>query len=98
MQNSLPVLSLDFSGIQTYRSVEEIENSFNAEIKGSISSFFVDYEELYNFPEEMKAKVLSFRLATDLMNSFIRCMKDLRIRYYLFMDEYDNFANNILIL
>ncbi len=97
MQNSLPVLSFDFSGMQTHGGDKEIEDSFNDEIRGKVDSFFSRYDDLYHFSAKAMDLVLSRRLAADIINNFFMVMDKQGVKYYLFIDEYDNFANNILI-
>ncbi len=97
MCSSLPVLAFDFSGMQTHGDDREVEASFNEDLREGIKSFFKDYGNIYSFSQEDKERVLSFRMAADIFNSFVKCLEYLGIRFYLFIDEYDNFANNILI-
>ncbi len=97
MCNSLPILRLDFSGMQTHLSDEKIEQSFDMIVSGSVNSFLFRYKDTFTFSEEVCEKILGKTSAGDIINQFIICMNDLGVRYYIFIDEYDNFANNILI-
>ncbi len=97
MCNSLPILRLDFSGMQTHLSDEKIESSFDMIVRGSVDSFLFRYQDNFNFSKDISEKILSRTSAGDIINQFIICMNNLDVSYYLFIDEYDNFANNILI-
>ncbi|MBN1970236.1 MAG: AAA family ATPase [Candidatus Delongbacteria bacterium] len=97
LKNSFPILKLNFSGIPTDKDVEQIENSFNIVILGNIEIFFSKYSKIYNITEDVKKEVLNTKNAGDMLNRFISKMSELGIKYYLLIDEYDNFANNILV-
>ncbi len=75
MRSSLPVLNLDFSGMQTHGRDEEVEDSFNREIWGKTDDFFNRYADLHPFSREAKSRVLSCRLAADIVNVFFMEMK-----------------------
>ncbi len=97
LRNSLPVLKFNFSGIPTHGTVEEVEESFNKTIKLQVENFFIRYAAIYPGLEAIKDEVLSNERAGDILNSVIFKLAELNISYYLLIDEYDNFANNILI-
>ncbi len=67
MANSLPILRLDFSGMQTHLSDEKIENSFDMIVGGSVNSFLFRYKENFNFSEEVSEKILSKTSAGDII-------------------------------
>ncbi len=98
LRNTFPILKLNFSGIPTNKSMEEIEFSFDDSIRASVNGFFEKYQKKLNIPENVKDEVLSKKSAGDLFNSFVSNLYyKSGISYYLLIDEYDNFANNILI-
>ena len=97
LRNSFPILKLNFSGIPTDKTLEEIQVSFNNSIKDSIAFFFKVYGKISIFSEETKHYVMSADLAGDIFNRFVAKMRETDVKYYLLIDEYDNFANNILI-
>ena len=96
-RNSLPILKLNFSGIRTNASIEEIEQSFNNKIEDFLDNFFDKYKSMIPNMETVKKDVFRNTNATDYLNSFILKMEKIGLSYYLMIDEYDNFANNILI-
>ncbi len=97
LRNSFPVLKLNFSGIPTNKGVEEIERSFDVKIRDNLYSFYQKYNHIYSFNKSFEEEFKNSTSAGDLMNHFIEVMQNLTIRYYLLIDEFDNFANNILI-
>ncbi len=97
LKNSFPILKFNFSGIPVYGTLEEIERSFNFSVSLDIKSFFNRYTTYFPHLQEVRENVLSMDKAGDLLNGLIKSLADLGISYYLLIDEYDNFANNILI-
>jgi hypothetical protein len=97
LKNSIPVLKFNFSGIPTSGSLEEIEHSFDINIKGIIEYFLNRYKTQFNISDSVCNYILIENKASDILNRFIQKMLEFNIAYYLFIDEYDNFANNILI-
>ncbi len=97
LRNSFPVLKLNFSGIPVDGSIQEVENSFNFAVKLDIEGFFNKYVNYFPQLKDVRKKVLSMDKAADVLNGLIKSLADLGISYYLLIDEYDNFANNILI-
>ena len=96
LKNRYPILKLNFSGIPTDGSIEELKSSFDLEISMAISYFYDIYPEICD-NLDIEADYLNISNATDLLRKFITIMKKKSISFYLLIDEYDNFANNILI-
>ncbi|MBN2834877.1 MAG: AAA family ATPase, partial [Candidatus Delongbacteria bacterium] len=97
LRNSFPILKLNFSGIPTNGSEEEIEYSFNINIKGSVRIFYVFYSDKTGGEKQFEKDFENVYAAGDIIGVFFRKMYELGVKYYLLIDEYDNFANNILI-
>ncbi len=97
LRNSFPILKFNFSGIPVHGSFDEVEESFNFTIKGDIESFFYKYESIFPDLQRIKKSVLTKKRAGDMIGEFVRKLHDIGVSYYLLIDEYDNFANNILI-
>lgn len=97
LRNSLPILRFNFSGIPTHLGIEQLEHSFDIVILGYIEVFFTRYEKHFNIPQDVKKAVLAEKSAGDMLNRFIIKMYETGVKYYLLIDEYDNFANNILM-
>ncbi len=96
LRNSFPILKLNFSGISTNGSIKEVEHSFTMSMLGSIELFFAKYDKFYSFSNELKQEIYQEKSANDLFSRFISKMYQIDITYFLLIDEYDNFANNIL--
>ena len=96
LKNSYPILKFDFSGIPVYGAIENIRKSFDTSVRTDIEVFFDKYKGLYPDLEKIKKDVLKGENATDMLNIFIKKLTNSGISYYLLIDEYDNFANNII--
>ena len=96
LRNSYPVLKLNFSGLPTYGDINSIQNSFNLKIRGNIHTFYVFNSSLTGGETQFEKDYKNLFEATDIFNEFVRLMYERGIKYILLIDEYDNFANNIL--
>jgi hypothetical protein len=95
LRNSYPILRFDFSPIAS-GSIEQTEASFNNAVLGDIGLFYTRYESLTGGEKVFTEKFSNSDTATDALNRFITLMLGKKIQFYLLIDEYDNFANNIL--
>jgi len=96
LRNTLPIFKLNFSGLPTDKDSKEIEKGFNLRIRRNIHTFYVFYPETGG-EKQFEKDYNNITNATSLLAEFIDIMKERNIKYYLLIDEYDNFANNILI-
>jgi hypothetical protein len=96
LRNSFPILKLNFSGVITNGTIEEIEHSFDAKVWSSLNSFFDKYKETLSIEDIMESQITPLKNGSDMLTRLIDYMSDRQIKYYLLIDEYDNFANNIL--
>ncbi|MGI6394630.1 MAG: AAA family ATPase [bacterium] len=96
LRNSFPILKLNFSGVATNGTPQEIENSFNAKIWSNINIFFEKYKDVLSIENIMETQITPLKKASDMLARFIDYLSSKNIKYYLLIDEYDNFANNIL--
>ncbi|HQN74133.1 MAG TPA: AAA family ATPase [bacterium] len=96
LRNSFPILKLNFSGVITNGTVEEIERSFNMAIRDKVRSFYERYQTLAGGIDVFQREFENIGYASDILRHFIELMSSGNIKYYLLIDEYDNFANNIL--
>ncbi len=95
LRNSYPILRFNFSPIAS-GSIEQTEVSFNKAILGNIELFYIKYESLTGGEKAFAEKFSNSDTATDALNRLITLMLGKKIQFYLLIDEYDNFANNIL--
>jgi hypothetical protein len=96
LRNSFPILSLDFSGVAIEGTIEFISRSFYYRIRSAINSFFIRYEKVLNIENIFATQVNSPEDAATIMGDFLDYLASHNISIYLIIDEYDNFANNIL--
>ena len=59
--------------------------------------FISKYKSRYNFDDEISKKIESKVDPGDMLLVFHNEMKKKHISFYMIIDEYDNFANNVLI-
>ncbi len=97
LRNSFLILKLNFSGIPVGKSLDEIEKLFNLSIKDQINYFLKKYEGLHPGFREIAVRLSDRDNASSLLGGLIWELAQAGISYYLLIDEYDNFANNILI-
>jgi hypothetical protein len=97
LKNKLPVLKLNFSGIPTDGDIDASQTSFLRKLKGDIHSFYVYYPELTGGVEQFEHHLGHLDGTVDIFNEFIRLMYDAHVQFIMLIDEYDNFANNVLI-
>ncbi|MCK5036949.1 MAG: AAA family ATPase, partial [Candidatus Sabulitectum sp.] len=95
LRNTYPILKLNFSGIPT-ESIETTQEDFDLKIARAIKNFYSNYSFMFDgisFEEDL-SRIAN---ATSLFSEFVEIMHLNNIKFYLLIDEYDNFANNILI-
>lgn len=97
LKNSLPVLKLNFSGIPSDGTVEDLKFSFTLKIRDNINSFYKKYGQSFDLDTDFEDRYSQFSHAGDALNHFIELMADQQVKYLMLIDEYDNFANNMLI-
>ncbi|MEM7530737.1 MAG: AAA family ATPase [Chloroflexota bacterium] len=92
LHSSYMVMRWDFSRVKSHVSVEEIEADLHDCINSEIKSFQVDYQHMLQAPIEINQKnaLLSFYSALDTVRS-------VGYKLYLFIEEYDNFANEVMM-
>ncbi len=96
LRNSYPILKLDFSRIRGNVSLENIENAFNLNIMSSIETFYVAYPEQTGGIAVFDKDIKHLKKADMMLDRFLYKMEQVKLGFYLLIDEYDNFANNIL--
>jgi len=97
LKNSYPILRFNFSMVPIDRDIEEIKHSFLLHIIGEIRVFINKYKELYNLTSDIISRIEQEKFAGDIFQVFYTEMKMRNVRFFLIIDEYDNFGNNILI-
>jgi len=93
-RNSYLILRLDFSGIETSYGKEKLYESFTDKVKKQLITFLYRYEEY--FKTSIVNEVKKESDPTQLMTSFVSIIKQNQKKAYLLIDEYDNFANDLI--
>ena len=97
LRNSYPVLRFNFSMVKTQGTVEQLKFGFCLNIWSEMDAFISKYKNRYNLDEEISKKIESKLDPGDMMLVFHNEMKKKHVSFYMIIDEYDNFANNVLI-
>ena len=91
-RHSYVVLRFDFSAVNDVPETleQEFEYYCNMELRGALKR----NKDL--FPDEDIRRILSAPSIHAKLNELFQCAGERRIRVYMLIDEYDNFANTIL--
>jgi hypothetical protein len=97
-RNSYLILKFDFSEIDVSEpSVKEVEGSFFYQVKDTVALFISKYHKRLKVGEKETINDLMTRKSpSDLLSSLLKLCRKATQKVYLFIDEYDNFANTIL--
>ena len=92
LHNSYLVMRWDFSRVSAQGSIGNIQEDLNRHINDRIERFAAQYQEQLNLPIRIDpihalSSFESLMTATDLSG----------YKLYLFIDEYDNFANEVMM-
>ena len=91
-KNQYLILNFDFSGLVTTQGEERFYESFDFYIAGRINSFIYKYQDLLktdHLPEK-------FYKADLAINFLIDINRKVNLKTYIIIDEYDNFANDLI--
>ncbi len=92
LHNQYLILSLDFSFVRTYGTVAEIDRALQSYLNVKIHDFAVRYADFLVDTIEIDP--------TNALSSFLLLLTTVRQsghKVYLFIDEYDNFANEVMM-
>ncbi len=96
LHNSFPILKFNFSMIPTDGTFDEIRHSFWLYVTGEMEIFLNKYADQFNIDLSVIAEL---KKTANTGDAFLLLHKELvakKVSFYLIIDEYDNFANNIL--
>ncbi|MGE5344094.1 MAG: AAA family ATPase [Candidatus Omnitrophota bacterium] len=94
-KNSYLVFKLNFSMIDPEKS--GIEAAFLHYVKESAIAFLTRYNQLLDIdPEKVKETIHNLRSASSVMITALNSCTGKKVKLYIIIDEYDNFANTIL--
>ena len=92
LRNSYFILRFDFSCVDPSGTADDIKESFYTHINDCIIEFKLRYEE-FNLPE---IKIIDHN-ALSSIQSLVRAVSKAKCPIYLLVDEYDNFANEVMM-
>ena len=92
MRNQYFILKWDFSAVEAQGSPDQVRDSLHRHINRRIREFARYYQAQLSDPIEIEPKD-----ALDSFQSLLGAVKSTPHRLYLLIDEYDNFANEILM-
>ena len=90
--NQYFVLKWDFSGIDSWGDVSQIRQALHNHINGCIEQFAVYYRDLLNYDLELNPTD-----ALRSLQSVLAAVQQTPYQLYLLIDEYDNFANEVMM-
>ena len=97
LRNTFPVLRFNFSMVKTFGSIEEIELSFSQYIFDALRNFVYRYNDLFHLSEIIVNDILTtYSGNSDVIRSLFMMLSEQHVKTYVIINEYDNFANNIL--
>src|SRR6056297_1253486 len=93
-RNAYLVLRLDFSGIETSQGKQALYDSFTDNVKEYLLPFLEKYKT--QLKTEKAEEIQKENNPTQLIKSFISILKQSNRQAYLLIDEYDNFAKDLI--
>lgn len=93
LANTHVVLSLDFSQVG-YTTYEELCQGFIKHVRKRVERFFYHYPNILDKSDQ--ESILSETNAKHMIYSLYCSVHDKGYKFYLFIDEYDNFTNKVL--
>jgi len=93
-RNSYLVFRLDFSGIETSRGKDALFDSFTYKVKEDAISLFTKYSNYLN--TKIIEKIEKAVDPSAIMKALCTHAKITNSKIYLLIDEYDNFANDLI--
>ena len=91
LHNQYLVMKWDFSAIRSHGTIDQIERDLHDFINVWVTNFVEDYRDLVTLNVQIHQNALTTFLS--LLAAINRCPYKL----YLFIDEYDNFANEVMM-
>jgi len=95
-RNSYPILRFNFSMVKTFGTLEEIRNSFISYVHAEVMDFIRKYKDVLSISDDTYNRFMNFIDIDVVRNLFVE-LRNKDINVFLLVDEYDNFANNILV-
>ena len=97
LRNSYPVLRFNFSMVKTQGTVEQLKHGFCLNVWAELNGFILKYKARYGLDKQVLKKIENQTDPGDMLLAFHGEMRAKHVSFYMIIDEYDNFANNVLI-
>ncbi len=91
-RNSYLMMAFNFAGVNP--DIRYVEESFEENSRTMIEDFLLRYEQFFTSTEQ--EKILSLNRTEHRLRELFTRIARKRLKLYMFIDEYDNFANTIL--
>jgi len=92
LHNQYLIMKWDFSVVEPQDDVKEMRKSLHDHLNNSIQDFAVRYQNLWQYQIKIDP-----HNAISSFESALTAIKQTPYRLYLLIDEYDNFANEVLM-
>lgn len=92
LHNQYFILKWDFSAVSPARDIQQVQQTLYNHINGSIEQFKVHYQNMLDYEILLEP--------TDALRSFqsvLAAVQRTPYKLYLLIDEYDNFANEVMM-
>lgn len=97
LRNSFFVLHLDFSVVDPTGTIQDIEDSFNAICNINLQSVLNRYETWFK-NSNIDNRFSQHNAAAQNLKAILAAISDFNLpRLYIIIDEYDNFANQLIV-
>lgn len=93
-KNSFLTLRFDFSGIETSKGKELLYESFTNKIKNQIFYFINKFNKYID--QKIVRRIEPLKDPSTIIDTLTSAVKESKKRIYLLIDEYDNFANDLI--
>lgn len=90
------ILRMEFTGLNTVGTMEDLERSFTVKLQQSLTAFFEAYQHLLPAQAEAFAQRPNAQSPAALMSQFVYLLKPTHHKVYVLIDEYDNFTNDLV--
>ena len=92
LKNNYLALKLSFAGITTDQGKAVLITGFANKVRLAVEAFFVRYKEYFNETPQLREDIA----ASDTITTLCEAVEASGKRIYLIIDEYDNFANELI--
>lgn len=92
LHNQYFVMKWDFSSVAAYGDIKEIEQAIHEHINDRCYQFLLTYQKYFEHSVTLNA-----HNALSSFNHLLAAIKQTPYKLYLLIDEYDNFANEVMM-